>query len=153
MRRCVTLGPVMAPPVVSIGPDSNCPGDPGYPALRRGRVSFAVAGVSLDVELAETVADQNRGLMYRTDLNDDEGMLFVFGQRSVHTFWMKNTCMALDLLFLDEDGFVVGIKEDAKPMDRSDLWVPCPSAYVLEVNGGWSRRHGIRPGMTAEIQR
>lgn len=109
--------------------------------------------MSVDVELAETEEDQARGLMYRTHLGEDEGMLFPLAERSVHTFWMENTCISLDLLFIDTDGFVVGIVEHAPTMDRGDQSVPCPSAYVLEVNAGWSRRHGVEPGMVATIHR
>jgi uncharacterized membrane protein (UPF0127 family) len=116
-------------------------------------VAFEGVGLSVDVEVAETVADVDRGLMYRTALGEREGMLFAMGQRKVHTFWMQNTCIPLDILFLDEDGFVVGIRENCNTMDTADIFVTCPSAYVLEVNAGWSRDHGVTAGMTADLSR
>ena len=72
-------------------------------------------------------------------------------ERRVHSFWMHNTCIPLDLLFLDEDGLVVGIVENAPTLNDDPRAVSCPSAYVLEVNAGWARRHGVRAGMRAVI--
>ena len=135
------------------GPDGRCPDDPGHAPLARGQVLIPSIDAAVNVELAETVDDQARGLMYRTHLPADAGMLFAMGTRTVHTFFMENTCIPLDLLFIDDDGLIVGIVENAKTMDPSDLSVPCPSRYVLEVNAGWSRRMGVSPGMKIVIQR
>ena len=108
---------------------------------------------ALTVEQMLSEAHQARGLMYRTRLDDDRGMLFAWDDTRVRTFWMHDTCLPLDMLFLDRDGFVVGIVESAAPLTDDARSVPCPAAYVLEVPAGWSRRHGVAPGSTAHIER
>ena len=87
--------------------------------------------------------------MFRTSMDADHGMLFDFGERNVQQFWMHNTCIPLDMLFVDEDGFIVGIVENAPTLNDESRGVGCPSRYVLEVNAGWSRRHGVRAGQHA----
>ena len=104
------------------------------------------------VELALTPADQNRGLMFRQSLGADEGMLFVFEQQSVHTFWMKNTLIPLDMLFIDKDRRVVGIVENAEPQTETGRSVGKPAQYVLEIGGGLSGKLGIRAGQVVEFQ-
>lgn len=129
-------------------PDPKCPADPESPApLREGRVVFPDAGrFSLTVEVAEKDHERMRGLMYRRAMADDHGMIFRMDSRENHTFWMHNTCLSLDMLFIDDDGVIVGIEENAATLDDSTYEVSCPSRYVLEVNGGWSRKHGVAPG-------
>jgi len=89
--------------------------------------------------------------MYRTSMAEDRGMLFDLGVRQVHTFWMHNTCIPLDMIFLDDDGFIVGIAENVPTLNDAPRSVPCPSTHVLEVNAGWSRRHGVRAGDRAVL--
>ncbi|WP_235969430.1 DUF192 domain-containing protein [Anaeromyxobacter diazotrophicus] len=105
-----------------------------------GRVS-AVA-----VELARGEAQLARGLMFRERLGPDEGMLFVFPDTAVHAFWMKNTLIPLDMIFIDEGKTVVGIVERAEPHSTAPRTPGRPSRYVLEVNGGWSAAHGVAAG-------
>ncbi|MBX3186692.1 MAG: DUF192 domain-containing protein [Labilithrix sp.] len=100
----------------------------------------------VDVEIAANEHDIQRGLMYRTQMGEERGMLFRLSERREHTFWMHNTCIPLDMLFVDDDGVIVGIVEAATPLTDATRTVGCPSSYVLEVNAGWSRRHGVRPG-------
>ena len=151
--RCVHPTPAEpARPAPPAGPAPGCPDDPGNkPELRRAEVRFKEAGKTVRVEMAEREAQRLRGLMYRTELPEDEGMLFVFQGRTVHPFWMKNTCLPLDMLFIDEDGFIVGIEENVPTLNESNYSVPCPSKYVLEVNAGWTRRHGVRAGQYVEL--
>jgi uncharacterized protein len=105
----------------------------------------------LEVELMLTEPHQERGLMYRKRLGDDKGMLFVWKQPSIHTFWMHNTCIPLDMLFIDRDGLVAGIVENAPTLNDSGRSIDCPVSYVLEVNAGWSRKHGVAPGQQVKI--
>jgi hypothetical protein len=98
------------------------------------------------VELARTDAERARGLMHRRDLAEDAGMLFLFAERGDHAFWMKETLIPLDMIFIDEDGRIVGIVERAEPRTLSPRSVGVPSRYVLEVNGGWARARGIARG-------
>jgi len=108
--------------------------------------------LSFRVELALTPADQNRGLMFRQSLAADEGMLFVFDRQSVHTFWMKNTLIPLDMLFIDKDRRIVGVVENAEPQTETGRSVGKPSQYVLEIGGGLSGKLGIRAGQLVDFQ-
>ena len=99
-----------------------------------------------NVELAMTDAEREQGLMYRTSLPQKEGMLFIFGDEQPRSFWMKNTKIPLDMIFADQDGKVVGIVADAKPYSEKTVGPGVPSQYVLEVNGGFCRRHGVAVG-------
>lgn len=107
---------------------------------------------ALDVELAETPEQQTRGLMFRTEMANDAGMLFVFDEATVHSFWMRDTCIPLDMLFITADGLIVGIAESVPTMNDASRAVRCPSLYVLEVNAGWARAHGVKAGMTATLE-
>ena len=122
-------------------------------ALPRGQVTFggAPAAPRVGVDVARTDADRERGLMYRTTIPSDEGMIFVWTNESVRTFWMHNTCIPLDMVFLAADGTVVGVVEQAPTLDDGSRGVPCPAAFVLEVNAGWARAHGVAPGQQARI--
>ena len=101
---------------------------------------------SVAVEVARTEAERERGLMFRQKLGADEGMLFVFPESGDQAFWMKNTLIPLDMIFIAESGAVVGVVADAEPFSTTPRSVGTPSRYVLEVNGGWSAAHGIARG-------
>jgi uncharacterized membrane protein (UPF0127 family) len=151
-NRCVV--PLAEPPPPAAKPAASCPADPvaNPPVLRTGKVAFPEAsGASVAVEIADTPATEQRGLMYRTELGEDKGMIFVWSSNRSRTFWMQNTCLPLDMLFIAKDGTVAGILEQVPTLNEDPRTVRCPVAYVLEVNAGWSRKHGIKPGMKAEI--
>ena len=105
----------------------------------------------VEVELVTTEKEIQRGLMYRRTMAEDHGMLFRLDERRDHTFWMHNTCMPLDMLFVDDDGMIVGIVEGAAPLTDTTRSVGCPSSFVLETNAGWTRRHGVRAGQKLGI--
>jgi len=107
---------------------------------------------SVRLEVVSTPAAMERGLMYRTSLPDDSGMLFVFPEDEDHSFWMKNTLIPLDMLFIARDGRIVGIHPNAVPLSTAQISVGTPSAFVLEVNGGWAARHGVRTGDRLELR-
>ena len=104
------------------------------------------------VELARTEGERERGLMYRNHLEPDAGMLFIFEHEGPLTFWMKNTFIPLDMIFIGADRHIVGIVEDAVPETESPRRVPGQSLYVLEIGGGLSRRLGVTAGSTVEFQ-
>jgi uncharacterized membrane protein (UPF0127 family) len=148
-ERCIAPTPESAPPAVAPGPAAGCPRDPGPYKLDALTVRFPEAhegATSVRAELARRPQDTERGLMYRTAMGPDEAMLFDLDKRKVQTFWMHNTCIPLDMLFIDDDGLVVGILENVPTLNDAPRSVPCPSTHVLEVNAGWSRRHGVRAG-------
>lgn len=155
--QCVDMGdPRMSegPARSDESPDPRCPADdlPYPPVLREGTVVFVGAKErAITVELAELRWEQSRGLMYRTHLPEDRGMLFKYPRRAEHTMWMQGTCIALDVLFVDEDGTIVGIREDVGPLEGSPIATGCPSRFVIEVNAGFCRRHGVRPGQKVRL--
>ncbi len=101
------------------------------------------------VELALTGQQMARGLMHREELAPDAGMLFVFPQR-VASFWMKNTLIPLDMLFIDRRGRVVHIAERTTPLSERGISSRRPVIAVLELAGGTAERLGIEPGATVE---
>jgi uncharacterized membrane protein (UPF0127 family) len=109
--------------------------------------------VTVKVEIADTPEALARGLMYRRDLGADAGMLFVFPKESDQQFWMKNTPIPLDMVFIDKQRRIVGIVPEARPFTTNSRGVGVPSQYVLEVNGGFCVRHGISPGDTVDFVR
>ena len=110
------------------------------------------AAVEVSLEVAATPAERERGLMYRRSLAEGRGMLFVFDADGNQSFWMKNTLIPLDLLFIARDGTVVGIHANATPLSTANIAVGKPSRYVLEVPGGWAARHGISAGARVEFR-
>jgi hypothetical protein len=152
--RCVRPTPSEAPPPVPPGPALGCPADPegGKPKVPVVKVTFpAAGGVAVDAEFVRSEHDAMRGLMYRQTLGAGSGMLFDLHSRDDHRFWMHNTCIPLDLMFIDEDGLLVGIIENAPTLDDTSRGVDCPSRYVLEVNAGWSRKHGVKAGTMMKL--
>lgn len=126
-----------------------CASEPSGPRV----VVHAAAGdVAVTVEIADTPAKRSLGLMYRKELAESAGMLFVFDDVTEHSFWMKNTILPLDMIFLDADSRVIGIVKDAVPFTTTPRSVGAPSRYVLEVNAGFSDRHGVRAGDRATFE-
>ena len=154
--RCVTPTLAQPPAAVPPGADPRCPLDPTpqLAALPMVQVGFADAsGVTVEAELAKTEEQSSRGLMYRKQMDEDHGMLFDLRERSEHAFWMHNTCIPLDMLFIDREGFIAGIVENAPTLNDEGRSVECPVNYVLEVNASWSRRHGVRAGQRVILPR
>lgn len=109
-------------------------------------VATANGPVRLQVEIADTEAERSRGLMFRAFLADDRGMLFDFKPARPVAFWMKNTWIPLDIIFIAPDGRILNIAEKTTPYSEA----PIPSAgvtrAVLEIRGGRARELGIAPG-------
>ena len=105
-----------------------------------------VGKTTLRVEVVETLEKQERGLMFRQSLPENEGMLFVYREPQELAFWMRNTFIPLDIVFVGADGIILNIHQ-ARPLDESVLYRSAGAAkYVIETNQGWFSRHGIRPG-------
>lgn len=103
------------------------------------------------VEIADNPFEQSKGLMYRNNLDWNSGMLFVFDNERVQSFWMKNTLIPLDMIFIDKNHRIVDIKENTQPCKIQN----CPSyiskqpaKYVLEVNAGYAKENYINIGDT-----
>ena len=102
--------------------------------------------VAFHVEVADTPAKRTMGLQYRKELGDDRGMIFLFPSESPQTFWMKNTPIPLDMIFIDRERKIVGIIEQTVPFSLDARSVGVPSQFVLEINGGLAKRQGIQTG-------
>lgn len=103
------------------------------------------------IEAEVAANDQNRqvGLMNRQAMPAQRGMLFVFPQKNTHCMWMRNTLLPLSVAFMDEDGVIINI-EDMKPQTEDNHCARMPARYALEMNLGWFRKRGIKPGMKIE---
>lgn len=151
--RCVVPMPAESPPVAHAA--SHCPADPGGPGdLPHGYVTFvdAPGAPRARVELATNDQTRERGLMYRTHMPSDQGMLFSWNNQEVRTFWMHNTCIPLDMLFIAADGTIAGVLEQVPTLDDGSRTIPCPVAHVLELNAGYARSHGVKAGQKVKME-
>ena len=101
---------------------------------------------SFNVELALSREEQRQGLMHRRHLDEDAGMLFIFPATQRLGFWMRNTLIPLDMLFIDDRGRIFHIHENAEPLSEVPIVAPQPGRAVLEIGGGLSRKLGIDVG-------
>ncbi|AXO80079.1 DUF192 domain-containing protein [Olleya aquimaris] len=93
-----------------------------------------------NIEIAKSDYEIQTGLMYRDSMKDDQGMLFVFPEVRERSFYMKNTRIALDLIFFDHNKRIVSFQENAKPMDETSLPSNTPAQFVLELNAGMAQK-------------
>jgi uncharacterized protein len=109
-------------------------------------VETAAREIKFDVELALNDVERSRGLMFRDKLGPYEGMLFDFHQEAPVGFWMKNTLIPLDMVFIGGDGTVRHVHANAVPLSTDTIPSQFPVRAVLEINGGSARLLGIKPG-------
>jgi len=108
------------------------------------------AGVHvIKAELADSEAERQQGLMYRTVLGPNEGMLFVFEAPAAACMWMKNTLIPLSVAFIDSDGKIINI-EDMQPQTTESHCAKKSARYALEMNLGWFRQKNLKPGTVIE---
>ncbi|BAO74671.1 DUF192 domain-containing protein [Winogradskyella sp. PG-2] len=93
---------------------------------------------TIAIEIADNDYETQTGLMYRTKLETNHGMLFIFPDLQPRSFYMKNTKIPLDIIYIDENKTIVSFQKDAKPFDETSLPSNAPAKYVLEINGGLS---------------
>ena len=113
--------------------------------------TLQVAGRAVSVELATTQPQRDHGLMNRTHLDPDAGMLFIFKDDQPRAFWMKNTLIPLDIVFLDADGTVQNVARGEPLVEMPGVYSLRPARMVLELNAGWCAEHGLKPGDTVAI--
>lgn len=106
---------------------------------------------TIKVKLVTTQEDKRTGLMFRNNLNQDEGMLFKF-ENGFNSVWMKNTYIPLDVLFLDKRFRLIGYVEDTVPLSLDSIGIDKPSDYILEVNAGWVRSNNVKIGNIIDIE-
>jgi uncharacterized protein len=110
------------------------------------RVTLSAGMHRIDAQVAQSHDQRMTGLMFRKEMPQHEGMLFVFEQPTVQCFWMKNTLLPLSTAFVADDGTIVNV-EDMKPQTLDSHCSRKPVRYVLEMNQGWFAKKGIKPGM------
>lgn len=98
------------------------------------------------VEIADDPTERSRGLMFRDSMADDAGMLFIYPREQVASFWMKNTFIPLDMLFIADDGTILQIAADVQPHTLDPVRSDMPVRAVLEINGGLSATLGVEIG-------
>jgi uncharacterized membrane protein (UPF0127 family) len=108
-------------------------------------VPMRIGSETFHLEVADTDDERRRGLMYRESMPADHGMIFVFPEEEEQSFWMKNTLIPLDIIYLDEWGKVVSIKP-MKPRDLTGVDSDGPAMYAVEVNRGAAARAGVKAG-------
>ena len=108
------------------------------PECAQDRIHFITGEgpISFDIELAKTPSEQSLGLMFRSSLPDDAGMLFIFGNPRPASFWMKNTMIPLDMIFIDDAGLVANIAAETEPYSLAPHGSEGAVRAVLEINGG-----------------
>jgi uncharacterized protein len=125
-----------------------------FPSFAGTRPKFCFKNTCIELEIADTDQSRARGLMFREKLAEGQGMLFIFPEDGVYSFWMKNTLIPLDIIWLDKDLKVVQIRSNVAPCQSNE----CPSynpqikaKYVLEVNAGFCLKFQIKTGEKAYL--
>ena len=129
-------------------------GDAPKPASTNGAKVFITTPtgeVSVDVEVVSTEGTIERGLMYRQFMAPEAGMLFLLGVDKEWTFWMRNTLIPLDMIFIRKSMTIAGVVENAEPKTDTLRTVHENSFYVLEVNAGWTHAHGVARDATVRF--
>lgn len=106
---------------------------------------------TLDIEFAQDEYETQTGLMYRTQLGTNQGMLFIFPNVQMRSFYMKNTKIPLDIIYIDEKLQIVSFQKNAKPFDETSLPSEAPAKYVLEINAGLSDEWQLKNGDKIEF--
>ena len=121
-----------------------------YSFTKEGELSFlsAKGGTisQIDVEVADDDEQRQRGLMFRDKMDENQGMIFLFDKEAPQAFWMHNTILPLDIIYINSQMEIVHIAKNAKPFDDSSLPSIKPAQYVVEVNGGYTDKLGIKDG-------
>jgi len=109
--------------------------------------------VSLDIEIAESEYETQTGLMYRKGMEDNQGMLFIFQEEAIHSFYMKNTEFPIDIIFIKADSTIGSFQENAQPLNEKGLSSQVPIQFVLEVNSGLSEKWQLEVGDKIEFHK
>ena len=125
------------------------------PSFRKdGQVKILTGSVPLevDVEIADNDDTRQRGLMYRYNMEEFQGMFFVFPYEDYRSFWMKNTYLSLDIIYINANNEIVSIQKYTQPKSTYSLPSEKPAKYVLEVNAGFTDKYQIKPGDKIELE-
>lgn len=109
--------------------------------------------IELDIEFAQTEYETQTGLMYRKGMDDHQGMLFIFEDERMHSFYMKNTEFPLDIIYIKADSTIASFQENAQPFNETGLSSQVPIQYVLEVNAGLAEKWLLEVGDKIEYHK
>ena len=141
------------------GRDGDDTGEPAVtiPFRKDGELTFFAGDdteiVTIDIEIADSDSSRQRGLMQRDSLAERAGMLFIFPIQETQSFWMANTPLALDLIFVDADSQIVDIAKYTRPYSTRSIVSAAPARYVIEVRAGFCDTYGISEGQTVRWMR
>jgi len=107
----------------------------------------------LDIEIAENQYERETGLMYRQSMEETQGMLFIYPEEALRSFYMKNTYIPLDIIFYSKDSSVVSFQENAQPLDETSLPSNKPAKFILELNAGKVKEWNIEVGDKIDFKR
>lgn len=130
----------------------DAPASPQATQMPKVYLSTPGGELAVSVEIVATEAKIQRGLMFREHLPPDQGMLFLMGEERPWSFWMRNTLIPLDMIFIGKDMKVAGIVENAEPRTETLREVKAPSLYVLEVNAGYCAAHKVSAGAAVRFE-
>ncbi|MGD1005652.1 MAG: DUF192 domain-containing protein [Ignavibacteriaceae bacterium] len=124
--------------------------DPEYMFRKDGILTFYdstnVIKTKSEIQIADNEFEEELGLMYRKQMDENKGMLFVFPKPIIQTFWMRNTFIPLDMIFVNPDKIIVTIQKNTKILSDSTYSSTAPAQYVIEVDAGFCDRHNIKVG-------
>ena len=124
------------------------------PTTLLDRPQACINEICFNIELAKTQEERQRGLMHRQSLDENSGMFFIFDNEDLHSFWMKNTLVPLDIIWINKENKIVHIEHNVPPCiaDPCSSYTPKEKAiYVLEVNGGLAEEYNFRESGTVTI--
>ena len=125
--------------------------------VREGEVTFLSRDTrqplaKIEVEAAANPTERAQGLMYRSEMDENKGMLFIFEREDMQSFWMKNTILSLDIIFISSKGEINTIHPNTVPYSEKSLPSKSKSQFVVEVNAGYCQKYGIKEGDLIEYK-
>jgi uncharacterized membrane protein (UPF0127 family) len=140
----------------STNSDNNAPSsEPQF--VKQGELTLLTADhkviSKIDIEIADKTETRTQGLMYRNSMKENAGMLFIFDNQEMQNFWMKNTHIPLDILFIDKDMKIVTIQKNTTPFSLDGVPSTAPAQYVLELNAGYSDGYKLKVGDYIQFKR
>jgi uncharacterized protein len=112
-------------------------------------VTLKAGGQKIWAEVANKESTRDAGLMFRQEMDWNNGMLFVFPDSKIRAFWMKNTLIPLSIAYMDDKGTILNV-EEMQPQNEESIWSKGPAKYALEMNGGWYTKEGVKAGDVVE---
>lgn len=143
----ILLGVAIVAFIYSSIPKATAPVGPRF--TKEGELTISRAGqtlAALDIEIADNPEDIQQGLMYRRSMDEDHGMLFLMSDNDIQSFWMLNTYIPLDIIFIDANKRIVNVAANTTPHNTDPVSSTAPAQYVLEVNAGYAQRKGLQSG-------